>query len=109
MFGALESVMIPKEKRRIFVNGQEKQMFKTTLTVRCVLQHEHDIDDEDHKIRLQGYTRCIEFGCKRNAWVVDIRTQDEGHEIEDDMQHLDDITPESCPHCGKQLTGGGYE
>jgi len=66
-------------------------MIKTTLTVRCVLHHEHDIDDADHKIRLQGYTRCIEFGCKRNAWVVEPRTKD-----------LDD--PVACPHCGKELT-----
>ena len=77
-------------------------MIKTTLTVRCVLDHEHDIIDEDQKIRLQGYTRCLEFGCKRNAWVVDIRTQDEGPGAEDDMKHLD-LDWETCDKCGQPI------
>lgn len=40
------------------------------LIVRCVEGHEYEIDDSDDKIRRQGYTRCPERGCLRNAWAV---------------------------------------
>jgi len=77
-------------------------MIKTT-TVRCVLGHEYEVEDEDQKIRIQGYTRCQESQCKRNAFTVRVRTQDDGS-IEDDMKHLDESA--TCPHCGGHLTGG---
>ena len=78
-------------------------MIKTTLKVRCVLGHEHEVEDHSDMIRLKGYTRCIETGCKRNAWVIKIATQEDSS-IEDDMKHLD--APATCPHCGGHLTGG---
>jgi len=75
-------------------------MIKTTLTVRCVLGHEHEVEDDDGKIRLQGYMRCHEPECERNAWVVDTRTEITP-ETEDDMKHLDATAV--CPHCGGSL------
>jgi len=75
----------------------------TTLTVRCVLGHEHEIKDDDGKIRLQGYMRCQEPDCKRNAWTVNIRNYDDGQPYtEDDMKHLDDPS-EICDKCGQAI------
>jgi len=90
-------------------------MIKTTLTVRCVLGHEQEVEDDDGMIRTQGYTRCTDLECKRNAWVVKIRTGDfraelkaDGIKIQadtaDDMKHLN--IQNTCPHCGGYLTGG---
>jgi len=88
-------------------------MIKTMLTVRCVLGHERELEDHDHAIRMQGYTRCNEPDCKRNAWTVNVRTQDDGQpelkawrvkipaETAEDMKHLDAAA--ICPHCGESL------
>jgi len=93
----------------------QNDLIKTTLTVRCVLGHEHEVDDRDHAIRKQGYTRCTDLECKRNAWVVKILTEDFRPELKafgvkfqsdtaDDMKHL--YAQDTCPHCGEDLTGG---
>jgi len=73
-------------------------MIKTTLTVRCVLGHEREVHDRDGNIRLQGYTRCYEPECERNAWVVKISTHDNIHPA---WRHLEVATV--CPHCGESL------
>ena len=75
-------------------------MIKTTLTVRCVLGHEREVLDSNDVIRLRGYVRCLEKDCKRNAFTVNVRTQDDGL-TDDDMKHLD--VPAICPHCGESL------
>jgi len=97
----------------IFKTERKDRMIKTTLTVRCVLGHEQEIEDDDGAIRLQGYTRCSESGCKRNAFTVNVRTEDDGQQdlkawrvkipdkTIDDMKHLD--APAVCPHCGESL------
>ncbi len=77
-------------------------MISRTLTVRCVSGHEKYIEDDDRKIGRQGYVRCTEKNCKRNAFIVNVTTQEDGA-TEDDMNHLD--APGTCPHCGRYLTG----
>lgn len=49
----------------------------SVTVVACVEGHIHEIDDADDKIRLQGYTRCPERGCLRNAWAVKTITREE--------------------------------
>ena len=72
-------------------------MIKTTLTVRCVLGHENEIQDPEGKFRMSGYFKpCPEYPCQRIAWVVKVATKDEVP-TDDDMKHLDEST--TCPHC----------
>lgn len=54
-------------------------MNKTTLTLRCVLGHEQEVKDDNGAIRLQGYARCNDPNCQRNAWVVKVANQDDGY------------------------------